>query len=470
MHRRLLPLITAFFLFLGPAPAQAGPLLDPSWGTGGVHRLTALGGRVDGIGSCPHADGSVSIIGFRPTTASLVIVRLTAGGQLDPRFSSDGISELQVFQAFDVGRSAVSCAGVGNSVPEDDRAMVVGTSPGSTHDLAIAALLDLHTGRFDSGFYLGGPGAYDLGGLLFPPQNQVRLYPRLQVQGVFPGPSTSWLIVGRLEGHASGVPAGFIARVNPAGAVDALAQPNVGGFTSRNLSAARVGADGSIRALADGSFEGGYTWGLLRLEAETLQPVALSDHGVADIFTIELYKGRQIGGGLMVAAALQYDKSGFGSSPRMLVVHGDQVNEIALPPVPMVDGVALGPSGLPGSAAATGALGNRAVFAMGLNSLDQSSAGYYVSVVQLGDGAGTPDGVDTRFGRDGAGSFRYLPAPTSCAGTATPPQRFANLASWGERTLLVGTVAPDCAPTADGAILSARLQTDGDTLQRSGFE
>lgn len=470
MHRCLLPLITVFCLLLGRAPAEAGPLLDPTWGIGGVHRLTALGGRVEGIGSRPHMDGSVSVIGFRTTTASLVIVRLTAGGQLDTRFSGDGIAELAMLQAFDVGRSAVSCAGVGNSVPEDDRAMVVATSPGSTHDVAIAALLDLHTGGFDSGFYLGGPGAYDLGGLLFPPQNQVRLYPRLRVQGVFPGPAAGWLIVGRLEGHASGVPAGFIAQVNPAGAVDALAQPNVGGFTSRNLSAARVGADGYIRALADGNFGGCYTWGLLRLDPATLQPAALSDHGVADIFTIELYKGRQIGGGLMVVAALQYDQSSFGSSPRLLVVRGDEANEIALPAVPPVDGVALGPSGLPGSAAATGAVGNRAVFAMGLNSLDQGSAGYYVSVVQLGDGAGTPDVVDTRFGRDGAGSFRYRPAPTSCAGTATPPQRFANLASWGERTLLVGTVAPDCAPTADGAILSARLLTDGDTLHRSGFE
>ncbi len=287
---------------------------------------------------------------------------------------------------------------------------------------------------------------------------------------VFPGPSPGWLVAGQLVGHASGVPLGFIARVTAGGSVDALAQPNVGGFTSRNLSTARVGADGDIRVLGDGNFAGGYTWALLRLDPVTLQPLALSDHGVADIFTIALHKGRQIGGGLMVAAALQYDQSGFGSSPRLLVVRGDEVNEVALPAVPMVDGVALGPSGLPGSAAATGAVGNRAVFAMGLQSLDQAQTGYYVSVVQLGDGASTPDVVDTRFGRDGAGSFRYRPAPTSCGPTAAPPQRFANLSSWGERTLLVGTAAPDCAPTTDAAILSARLLTDGDTLQRNGFE
>lgn len=470
MRLRLLPTIALIALLAGRAPVQAGPLLDPAWGTGGVHNLTALGGRVEGLGSCPHADGSISIIGFRATTPALVIVRLTASGQFDTRFSGDGVAELPIRQAFDSGRSALSCSGIGNSIPEDDRAMVVGTSPGSTHDRVIATLLDLSTGSFDAQFFLGGPAIYDLIGVLFPPQNQVRPYPVTRVQGVFPGPASGWLIVGQLDGHASGVPVGFIARLSATGNVEALAQPNAGGFSNRDLSAARVGADGYIRALGSGNYEGGNTWGLLRLDPLTLQPIALSDHGIADIFPVVLFKGRQIGGGVMVAAVLKNDYSGFGSSPWLLVVRGDTVSEIALPAVPMVDGVAMGPNGLPGSAAATGAVGNRAVFAMGLNSLDQGQAGYYVSVVQLGDGAGTPDAVDTRFGRDGAGSFRYRPAQTTCAPTATPPQRFANLSSWGERTLLVGSIAPDCAPTVDAAILSARLSTDGQALHRDGFE
>lgn len=470
MCRRLLQTVALITLLAGRAPAEAGPLLDPTWGAGGVHTLAALGGYVEGIGSCPHADGSISLIGYRTTNASLVIVRLTAGGQLDTGFSGDGVAELPIGQAFDVSRSAVSCTGIGNSVPEDDRAMVVGVGSGAAYDLTAAALLDLHTGGFDSQFYLGGPGQYDMSSVLFPPQNQVRPYPLTRIQGVFPGPAGGWLIVGQFDGHSSGVPAGFIARLTAAGAVDAIVQPIIAGFTSRNLSTARVGADGDIRVLGDGTYAGGYTWGLVRLNPASLQPIALSDHGVADIFPLAFYKGRQIGGGLMVAAALQFDYSPFGASPWLMVVRGDEVNEIALPAVPMDGGVPLGPSGLPGSAAATGAVGNRAVFAMGLRSLDQGFAGYYVSVVQLGDGAGTPDVVDTRFGRDGAGSFRHRVSPTSCAATMTPSQRFANLSSWGERTLLVGSVAPDCTPTADGSILSARLLTDGERLHRDGFE
>ncbi|MBK8067226.1 MAG: hypothetical protein IPK27_06265 [Rhodanobacteraceae bacterium] len=469
MYRALLQTIALITLIAGRAPAEAGPLLDPSWGTGGVRTLATLGGYVEGIGSCPHANGSISLIGYRATTATLVIVRLTASGQFDTAFSGDGVAELPIGQAFDISRSAVSCSGVGNSVPEDDRAMVVGVAPGA-YDLTVAALLDLHAGSFDSQFYLGGPGLYDLGGVLFPPQNQVRPYPITRVQGVFPGPAGGWLVAGQFDGHASGVPAGFIARLTAGGAVDAITQPIVAGFTSRNLSTARVGADGDIRVLGDGTYEGGYTWGLLRLDPASLQPIALSDHGVADIFPLAFYKGRQIGGGLMVAAALQFDASPFGASPWLMVVRGDEVSEVALPAAPMADGVPLGPSGLPGSAAATGAAGNRAVFAMGLRSLDQAIAGYYVAMVQLGDGAGTPDVVDTRFARDGAGSFRYRVSPTSCAPTATPPQRFANLSSWGDRTLLVGSVAPDCAPTGDGWMLSARLLTDGETLHRDGFE
>ncbi|MBK9655055.1 MAG: hypothetical protein IPO66_06105 [Rhodanobacteraceae bacterium] len=51
-----------------------------------------------------------------------------------------------------------------------------------------------------------------------------------------------------------------------------------------------------------------------------------------------------------------------------------------------------------------------------------------------------------------------------------PPQRFANLASWGDTTLLVGSVAPDCIATIDGSVFTARLLTDGERLHRDGFE
>lgn len=447
----------------------AGPLLDAGFGQAGLRALTALGGRVDGIGSCPHANGSISVVGYRHATASLVIARLTVSGAFDASFSDDGVQELPVGAAFDVGRSATSCVGVGNSTPEDDRMMVVGTTP-APRETALAALIDLHAGGFDGDFYLGGPGQYDVSGLLFPPQDGVWPYPVTRIRGVFPGAAGGWLIVGQLDGHSNGLPVGFIVRVTPAGSIDALAQPNAGAFISRDLTAARIGSDGDIRVIGGGDVGGSPTWGLLRLHPVTLQPLALSASGVADGNFYRVYKGRQIGGGMLVVAALRGDTSGFGSSPEMLVVRGDSVRQVALPAPPALDGMAVGPSGLDGSAAATGAVGNRAVFGMGLNALSQASAGYYVAMVRLGDGAGVPDVVDVGFASNGAGSFRYLPTASACAPGTSPAQRFSNLSSWGEATLLVGSTLPDCVPTADGAVLGARLLTDGERLHRDGFE
>lgn len=470
--------MSKFYLLLAPLfvaasltsmPTSAGPLLDPAFGNAGQRALNSLGGYVEGLGSCPHANGSVSVLGYRATTTSLVTVRLKANGDLDTSFSGDGIHEQSLFTSLASDRSATACVGVGNAAPEDDRIMVVATSPAS-NDRVVAALIDLNTGGYDSNFYLGGPAQYDVSGLLFPPQSQVWPYPRVKVRGVFPGPGNGWLIVGQLDGHSSGIPAGFIARVNAGGAIDALAHPAVGGFNSRDLNAARVGPDGDIRVLGSGLIGGAITWGLLRLDPLSLQPVALSSSGVADIFEYRVLKGRQIGGGLMVAAGLKNDSSAFGVSPRLLIVRGDSVVDLALPAPPALDGLAVGPNGLDGSAAATGAVNNRAVFAMGLNSLSNASVGYYAAVVQLGDGAGVADAVDVRFASNGAGSFRYRPLPTTCAAGMAPPQRFSNIASWGDATLLVGSTAPDCIAGIDSSMLTARLLTDGERLHRDGFE
>ena len=73
-------------------------------------------------------------------------------------------------------------------------------------------------------------------------------------------------------------------------------------------------------------------------------------------------------------------------------------------------------------------------------------------------------------GSNGAGSFRYRPTPTACAPGVAPPQRFSNIASWGDATILVGSTAPDCVASLDGSVLTARLLTDGERLHRDGFE
>jgi hypothetical protein len=451
------------------AGAFAQTLLDRSFGDAGLRALDSLGGYVEAMGSCPHADGSISIVGYRTANAHLVIARLTADGRPDTRFSGDGVHEFPAFQAMAVQHSASSCAGVGNATPEDDRMMVVATSSGATYDQVEAVLIDLNTGGYDASFYLGGPAIYDIGGLISPPVGGVRAYPRTYVRGVFAGPDGGWLIVGQIAGHSSGIPRGVIARVNSAGAIDALGAPIAAGFDPIELNVARVGTDGNIRALGSGSTATGVTWGLLSLDPATLAPTLINT-GTADFFDFRIFKGRQIGGGLMVAAALKNDNSAFGSSPKMLVVRGDAVAELALPAAPMLDGVAAGASGQSGSAAATGAVNNRAVFGMGLQSLSSAGAGYYVAVVKLGDGAGIPDQVDTSYAQNGAGSFRYRPGNSVCAPDQAPPQRFSNLSSWGTATLLVGSVSPDCVQTLDGSMIAARLNTDGEHLHRSGYE
>ncbi|MGE4073372.1 MAG: hypothetical protein AB7E72_19550 [Lysobacterales bacterium] len=447
----------------------AQTLLDRSFGDAGLRALNALGGFVEAMGSCPHADGSISVVGYRAVNGTLVIARLTAAGELDTRFSEDGVSEVSIFMPMAAERSATSCSGVGNSTPEDDRVLVAASSPGSTYDTVVAALLDLNTGLLDTGFYSGGIAIWDIGGLIVPPVNGVRAYPQTHVRGVFSGPSGGWLLVGQLAGHSSGIPRGMIARVNAIGSLDAYAAPNPSGFDPLELNAARVGNDGHLRVLGSGVTTTGVSWGLLSLDPLTLAPTLLQT-GSGDFFDFRIFKGRAIGGGLMVAAALKNDGSAFGSSPKMLIVRDSAVTELALPAVPSLEGVAAGPSGLSGSAAATGAVNNRAVFGMGLQTPNNALAGYYVSVVKLGNGAGVPDQVDVSFGQQGAASFRYRPTTSVCAPEQAPPQRFANLSSWGETTLMVGSTVPDCGPAFESSILAVRLNTDGEHLHHNGFE
>ncbi len=461
---------SAALLLAAVAPALAANPLDASYGDTGQQALSVLGGYVEGLGSCPHADGSVSVLGYRPAGSRLVILRLLAEGGINRNFSGDGIAELALGAALDPAHSAISCSGVGNADPADDRAMLFATSTGASYDLGVMALVDLSSGSFDPGFYLGGPGFYDLGAMVVPIVGGQHPYPRVRARGVSPGPAGGWLITGQVLDTNSQNPKGFIARVAAAGAVDAISQPSVGGFSSTELTSARVAADGDVRVLGGGMINGTATWGLLRVDPNSLQPVSLSASGPADVFPYRVFKGRQISGGVMVAAGLKNDNSAFGASPRLLIVRGDAVVDLALPAPPSLDGQTVGPSGLDGSASATGALNGRAVFAMGLLRSGVASAGYYAAVVKLGDGAGVADAVASDFGSNGAASFAFLPQPTTCGAGQRPPQRFANIASWGDSTLLVGSIAPDCAQGLDGWVHTAKLATDGDLLLRDNFE
>jgi hypothetical protein len=119
------------------------------------------------------------------------------------------------------------------------------------------------------------------------------------------------------------------------------------------------------------------------------------------------------------------------------------VTDVALPQPGSLGGETTGSSG---QLSATVASNGRVIFGMGLFSASAPAAGYYVAMVKLGDGDGVPDQVDTDFGHLGSDVFRYAPpvAQSLCPGNTAPPQHFANLSSWGNATVLVGTAAPRC--------------------------
>jgi len=450
-----------------PSSAHAADVLDPRFDGDGFRVLPAtLDGYVP-FGSCPHANGSVSVVAVHPTLASLAVVRLTANGALDGGFSGDGI-HLFPSQRYgiDAALSSTACVGLGNSDPADDRMMIAATAA-SSFDVAYVAFVDLNIGGFDSTFYLGGPGSFDLSGLAYPPVGGVHPYPRIRVRGVFSGANGEWLLVAQIDGHSSAVPRGLVARLGAGGGVQAIASPSLGGFDSLDLVSARVGGDGDIRVLGDFEMAGGSGWGLMRLNGSTLAAVSMSASGSAGGVWWRTFKARHIGGGISVAGALIGDSSAFGVAPRLLIVRGDNVRVLNLPAVPALDGVTgAGALGLDGSVAATGAAGNRAVFAMGLRTVDSSYAGFYAALVQLGDGGAAPDLPDPHFGSNGAASFRLHEA-AACAPGQAPTQQFMNIASWGGATTLVGTAASSCGQ-APASALVARVETD--LLLRDGFE
>lgn len=446
---------------------RAADVLDLRFDGDGFRVLPAtLNGYVP-LGSCPHANGSVSVVAVHPTSVQLAVIRLTATGALDGGFSGDGIHTFPALRSvINPAFSSTACAGMGNADPADDRMMVAASATGS-YDFAYLALVDLNVGGFDSAFFLGGPNSVDLSGLAYPPVGGVHPYPNTRVRGVFGGANGEWLLVAQIDGHSSGVPRGLVARIGAAGGLQAIASPSLSGYDSLDLVSARVGGDGDIRVLGDFAMAGGSGWGLMRVNGSTLAAVSMSASDSAGGAWWRTFKARHLGGGVSVAGALIGDASPFGLAPRLLVVRGDNVRVVNLPAVPALDGVtAAGALGLEGSVAATGAAGNRAVFAMGLRTVDNSNAGFYAALVQLGDGGALPDSPDPHFGSNGAASF-LLHEAAACAPGQAPAQQFMNIASWGAATTLVGTAASSCGQAPTSALV-ARIDTD--LLLRDGFE
>ncbi len=458
---RLHRCVLVALLWLLPCWTGAGEVLDHGFADRGWRAFSERTGVGEVVGACPSDDGGASILALQPDTLHWHLMRVRADGALDGDFADGGISTWLVSAALDASSAATACVGLGNGDPDDDRLFVVLRSP-QERDFAFLALVDLARGGWDPDFHLGGWAQHDYSGLLFP-SDAAMPFPRLRIGGAFPEADGGWLVSGSL-GNDAGERRGFIARLSPLGAIEALAHPATAAAMSLDVRLARRGADGKVRALATVAIDGDPTWGLLRLDAG-LQSEALSASGTPDGLPFELQRGRRVGGGLMVAAALASGDSATGTAPRLLVVRGDAVQELALPQPPGFDGEPLGVI----AAAATGAPGDRVVFAGALASAAGASAGYYLASVRLGDGQSLPDALDPAFGVDGIGAVRYRPPASACRESAAPEQWLAGIVAWGEHSLLVGATAADCDdPTP--LPLAARIDSASLALLRDGFE
>ncbi len=95
----------------------AGGDLDPSFGDGGVFTLDATVGYDEGEALSILPDGKVLVAGFRGTSDSWLL-RLTAGGQLDPSFGTGGQTIAAVSPEADIAE--------GLAVQPDGRPVIAG--------------------------------------------------------------------------------------------------------------------------------------------------------------------------------------------------------------------------------------------------------------------------------------------------------------------------------------------------------
>lgn len=468
-------LISTLLLCAGAAsaPLQAQFPLDDTFGTSGFRRLTELGGDdYSALGTCPHADGNVSLVGFRPNYQTMLIARMRPDGALESGFSDDGLDGFVAGTGMFTADSAIACQNTLNGAPDDDRMLIAARQPGMDVDRIFVRPLNLYSGGFDASFNNNSAVLIDVIATLYPPGGASAPFQDVSVRGVHPGPDGGWLITGELyDSNGGNGSRGFIARVSAVGAVVAIAQPVFGGFNAQEFNGAFVGADGDIRVLGSARTVAGTTWNLLRLDPSSLQAVGLLAAGTPVSGSYRVYRGRVIGSNLMVAAALRGDGSLLGQMPKMLVVRGDTVSEIALPPAPAISGQPMGLWDYPGGAAATGAAGNRAVFVAGLRDGARTARGFYTAMVMLGNGTSIPDVVETSFGQNGASSFSHQPVNSNCAPSDAPPQKLGNISTWGNSTVLLGYTKMGCPSSQSSYLFAARLlNVDPDVLHRNGFE
>lgn len=467
-------------MLVGASQAIASPVLDGAFANAGIDVLSMFGDNTEVVGACPHANGSASIVGYRTAPAQWVIARIKPNGSPDTAFSGDGLAVVASQHAIRDSGSAIACVGAGNGDPLDDRMMIAATSVPmlSPNDLMTVVRLNLDQGSLDTAFGYNGVMATDINYTLFPgnPETGEALYRGLVVRGIFPDAAGGWLVMGSLRQGDSIDPVGFIARLGGDGYLQALNAPGDSEFNVLEIQAARAGADGHVRTIVRMRRPSGIAWALMKLQTSSLVLHTVPEIGPASNDGYRLFKGRHIGGGAFIVPAVQSSVLPFASTPRLLIVRGDQVTDLALPQPAPLAGESVGASASDAAAGATSASNNHAIFAMGLTSANMDGVGYYSAVVRLGDGAGMADTIDSDYGTNGSAVFRYTKNPNDCPGSTAPPQRFANISSWGNMSLLVGNAAPECYDEGNGEfgtsqwLLAARITSSTQRLFGDGFE
>lgn len=434
----------------------AGPALDTRYGVQGFAAVPAQVGYERVVAACPHPDGGATLVALNESPLELTVMRLRSNGQPDTGFGNGGQVSTAVTVTGEltihIDSAASVCIGAATSDPADDRAVLavtVGMLDGNNPDTQTwMAKLDLATGLPDASFGSNGVAQYNLSAAT------PGAFKSEWVGGLNLGAGGEVLLVGHFEATYEFTDEdGMIARIAANGAVLATATH----AAAQRLSAARIGG-GGIQAVGTSTSN---TWLLMQLDGTSLGATSTSQGSTSGLRT---FRGRNASGGAMVIAA-----SKDFAAPYLLVLRGSTMTELPLPMPPALDGLAVTLMPLTVPPSATGGTEGRAVVVAPLLAPGIGGVGYYAAVVRLGDGAGTPDVVETRFGDQGAASFRQIPAGWVCP-SGGPQHYLGGVVSVGSKHLVFGAreIGCDAAPQGDGQ--AAMLNSDIDPLFGDSFD
>jgi len=147
----LTALIAAALVNAGLAAASgvvfaAAPVLDPTFGTGGV--VTLAPGPNASFGAVLPLSGGKVLVGGRANTKDFVLARYLANGTLDPSFGSGGVTTQQI---------GTGGGGVSNLALQGDRILAVGATFDAALDPVSTLARFTYDGALDTTF-AGGTG------------------------------------------------------------------------------------------------------------------------------------------------------------------------------------------------------------------------------------------------------------------------------------------------------------------------